>query len=98
MAPVRSTDPGWNCRIRNKLEARISNTQEQQSRTSGIVESRLGKLSDDGYPRGDVQKIFDDIDFERACQAYLWALPVMAMHSGRQKTATVRAGNRIVIT
>jgi hypothetical protein len=59
----------------------MNNTQAQQLPTSGIVESRLGKLElTNGYPTAaTVQKIFDDIDFQRACQAYLWALPVMAM-------------------
>jgi len=45
------------------------------------IESRLGPLElDNGYPTAaTVAKIFDDIDYQRACQAYLWALPLMAM-------------------
>jgi hypothetical protein len=59
----------------------MNGTQEQQLPTSGIVESRLGKLElANGFPtEATAQKIFDDIDFQRACQAYLWALPIMAM-------------------
>lgn len=43
--------------------------------------SRLGPLDlENGYPTdATVVKIFDDIDYQRACQAYLWALPLMAM-------------------
>ena len=43
--------------------------------------SRLGPLElENGYPTdATVAKIFDDIDYQRACQAYLWALPLMAM-------------------
>jgi hypothetical protein len=43
--------------------------------------SRLGPLElENGYPiDATVAKIFDDIDYQRACQAYLWALPLMAM-------------------
>jgi hypothetical protein len=43
--------------------------------------SRLGPLElENGYPTdATVTKIFDDIDYQRACQAYLWALPLMAM-------------------
>jgi len=49
--------------------------------TTGTVASRLGPLElVNGYPTdATVEKIFDDIDFQRACQAYLWALPMMAM-------------------
>ena len=49
--------------------------------TTGIVASRLGPLElVDGYPTdATVEKVFDDIDYQRACQAYLWALPLMAM-------------------
>ena len=49
--------------------------------TTGAVASRLGPLElENGYPTdATVAKVFDDIDFQRACQAYLWALPLMAM-------------------
>jgi hypothetical protein len=49
--------------------------------TTGSVASRLGPLElENGYPTDTtVAKVFDDIDFQRACQAYLWALPLMAM-------------------
>ena len=54
----------------------------QQLPTSGIVESRLGKIElTNGYPTdAAAKKLYDEIDFQRACQAYLWALPLMAMH------------------
>jgi hypothetical protein len=49
--------------------------------TTGSIETRLGKLElKNGYPTSaTVEKVFDDIDYQRACQAYLWALPLMAM-------------------
>ena len=49
--------------------------------TTGSVASRLGPLDlERGYPTdATVAKLFDDIDSQRACQAYLWALPLMAM-------------------
>jgi hypothetical protein len=54
----------------------------QQLPTTGTLETRLGKLAlKNGYPtEATAEKIYDDIDFQRACQAYLWALPLMAMH------------------
>jgi len=59
----------------------MNNTQAQQLPTGGIVESRLGKIElTNGYPTDTTaKKLFDDIDFQRACQAYLWALPLMSM-------------------
>lgn len=60
----------------------FSNTHAQVLPTTGHVETRLGKLElESGYPAAaTAAKIFDDIDYQRACQAYLWALPLMAMH------------------
>ena len=57
-------------------------SQVQQLPTSGIVKSRLGEIElKNGYPtEASVKKIYNDLDFQRACQAYLWALPLMAMH------------------
>ena len=53
----------------------------QELPTTGRVESRLGTIElENGYPTAaTAAKIFDDIDYQRACQAYLWALPLMAM-------------------
>ena len=43
------------------------------------VESRIGKLDFDlGVPtEATVAKLYDEMDFQRACQLYLWALPVV---------------------
>ncbi len=53
----------------------------QELPTTGSIETRLGKIElVNGYPAAtSVERIFDDIDYQRACQAYLWALPLMAM-------------------
>lgn len=59
----------------------ITSAQAQHLPATGTVESRLGKLElERGYPTdATVRKVYDDIDFQRACQAYLWALPLMGM-------------------
>ena len=70
--------------------------QTEQLPTSGIVESRLGKIElVNGYPTDEtVKKLYDDIDFQRACQSYLWALPLMAMQQWqREQRETFGAGN-----
>ena len=65
-------------------------TSDENLPTSGSVESRLGTLDlQNGYPTATtVEKVFDDIDFQRACQAYLWALPLMAMQQGQSEHLT----------
>jgi hypothetical protein len=48
------------------------------------IETRIGTLKfthdfANGYPTdATVQKLYDERDFQRACQAYLWALPAVA--------------------
>jgi hypothetical protein len=53
----------------------------QQLPTTGTIDSRLGKLElNNGFPtEATVKKLYDDIDFQRASQAYLWGLPLIAM-------------------
>jgi hypothetical protein len=70
--------------------AAIPNARAQQLPTTGTVESRLGKLElENGYPtESTAKKIYDDIDFQRACQAYLWALPIMSMQQWQQEHIT----------
>jgi len=42
------------------------------------MKTRIGKLQfTSGYPtEKTVQKLYDELDFQRAVQAYLWALPI----------------------
>ena len=71
-------------------------TAHAQLPTNGFIESRLGKLElINGYPTDEtVKKLYDDLDFQRACQAYLWALPYVAMGEWqREQRETFGAGN-----
>ena len=45
-------------------------------------DTRIGKLSfKSGYPTDDsVQKLYDEMDFQRACQAYLWGIPAVGLN------------------
>src|SRR4029450_5295440 len=49
------------------------------------IDTRIGKLSfthdfANGYPSKEtVEKLFDERDFQRACQTYLWALPMVSV-------------------
>ena len=64
--------------------------------TNGVISSSFGKLElKNGYPTKETATaIFREIDFQRACQAYLWALPLMAMQQWQQEHLTkFAAGN-----
>jgi hypothetical protein len=47
------------------------------------IDTRIGKLSfthdfNNGYPTDETQqKLFDEMDFQRATQAYIWAIPIV---------------------
>lgn len=45
------------------------------------VETRIGKLSFEyGLPTIETtDKLFDELDFQRAVQAYIWGLPIVSM-------------------
>ena len=46
-------------------------------------DTRIGKLEfENGYPsEATVDKLYNELDFQRACQAYIWALPAVASMS-----------------
>ena len=46
------------------------------------IDTRIGKLEViNGFPTAEAaQKVFDESDFQRASQAYLWALPAVGFH------------------
>lgn len=50
-----------------------------------VVESRIGNLHfihdfSNGYPLKETQeKLLNEMDFQRACQIYLWAMPLVSM-------------------
>ena len=58
-------------------------------------ETRLGALTfESGYPSAEaVEKLYDEIDFQRASQAYLWALPMLATEAFVQSFRTDLGGD-----
>ena len=66
-----------------------------------VVETRIGTLSfDHGLPTEEtVAQLFDDLDFQRACQAYLWGLPLVAMAEWQRANANIfaaRSGDIVI--
>src|SRR5689334_4019096 len=70
-----------------------------QSAAPQTIETRVGKLSfthdfADGYPTKEtVEKLYDERDFQRACQAYLWAIPAVSFVQWQRGQASFGAGN-----
>ncbi|MES2467456.1 MAG: DUF1254 domain-containing protein [Verrucomicrobiota bacterium] len=57
---------------------------------SQTVQSGIGPIElQSGYPSdASVTKIYDTLDFQRACQAYIWAIPIVSineLHVGNQR-------------
>ena len=52
------------------------------------TETRLGTLSfEQGFPTEETtRRVFDEMDYQRAVQAYLWAYPVVSFESIRLAT------------
>lgn len=60
--------------------------------TTGTVDTRIGKIElDKGLPANPEveQKIYDEMDFQRATQAYIWALPVVAFEEWQKSNRQV---------
>ena len=70
-----------------------------------ILDTPIGRLSFtpdfiNGYPAGEsVNRLFDAIDFQRACQAYLWSIPIVSFaewQKAHEVTFKARSGDVVV--
>src|SRR4029078_963114 len=63
------------------------------------IDSRIGKLEfthdfANGYPTKEtVEKLYDERDFQRACQAYLWAITAVSLAQRQDRLASFGAVN-----
>src|SRR6056297_2836666 len=55
-------------------------TPAQPLPVNGTIDSRIGPLTfEGGYPTDPtVTRLYDEMDFQRATQAYLWAIPIVS--------------------
>ncbi|MGB6063453.1 MAG: DUF1254 domain-containing protein [Desulfomonilaceae bacterium] len=62
------------------------------------VETRLGTLNlFDGFPdKPTVEKLFDNLDFQRAVQSYLLAIPAVSQAANRNAIRTLGPNNTVV--
>jgi hypothetical protein len=65
----------------------------QELPATGTIESRIGELSFGGrYPSDEtIGKLYDEMDFQRAVQTYLWLFLWSALPSGKQSMRTCSA-------
>ena len=69
----------------NKQTSASSGAATALARSTQTVDARIGKLDfDHGVPtQATVKTIYDQMDFERACQLYLWSFPIVAFEQLR---------------
>ena len=72
--------------------------------TTQSYDTRVGKLTfthnfANGYPTDEtVVKLYDERDFQRACQAYVWALPIVSFAQWQHEhNATLGAKNGQIV-
>jgi hypothetical protein len=67
--------------------------------TPNSVESRIGTLKYfDGFPdKATVEKVYDNLDFQRGVEAYLTALPAVSIEGARRGAAEFGSVNQTVL-
>jgi hypothetical protein len=84
----------------------VTATGQTSQAGSQKIESRIGTLEftnnfANGYPTdATIDKLYDERDFQRACQAYLWSLPAVsftAWHRGISQQLGARNGQIVAI-
>ncbi len=69
---------------------------QEHSVLQGAKDTRIGKIEfDKGFPtKKAVEKLYDELDFQRACQAYIWGLPIIGFAEWQASAAeSMGAGN-----
>ncbi len=66
-------------------------TAAQTLPTTGAIASRIGSLEfEGGYPTDEsLLKLYDELDFQRAVQTYLWAIPLVSFAQWQHAYETV---------
>ena len=84
----RSSTRRGSCRISNLSPNETSTTYPNgpaEEMPMERVDTKIGKIElENGYPTSEsVAKRYDELDFQRAVQAYIWAIPIVALDSLR---------------
>jgi len=86
------------CQLRERGKARQASTTSSAPAIHSI-DTRIGKLEfthdfANGYPMKEtVEILYDERDFQRACQAYLWAIPAVSFAEWQHGQESFGANN-----
>jgi hypothetical protein len=74
----------------------MAKTHSKGASAQEVIDTRIGKLTyESGYPSQDtVSKLYNEIDFQRACQAYLWGIPAVGLAKWRLAHRDVMKGKQ----
>ena len=63
----------------------MATVREPSFAAPDTIETRLGTLTyEHGFPTPETTRsVWDELDYQRAVQAYLWAYPAVSIHSMR---------------
>ena len=63
------------------------------------IDTRVGKLIfESGYPTDETaKKLYEELDFQRAVQAYLWAMPMASYGAGADAMRAMGINNSTVL-
>jgi hypothetical protein len=82
--------------------AAMKKAEKKASRgLEGTVQTRIGELQFDmGYPTdATIDKLFNELDFQRAVQAYIWGLPMVTMAEWQKAQKDIfKAGTNDFVT
>jgi hypothetical protein len=96
---LQSTAVGLACLLTMQSYALAANETKVQTR---IGELTFTHAFEHGYPTDEtVKKLYDEMDFQRACQAYLWALPFVSIAQWQSQHETVfgaKDGDLVIYT
>jgi len=70
------------CLLTVNSQADVKTSEKKSNRAlEGSVKTRIGTLEfEKGYPsNATIKKLYNELDFQRAVQAYIWALPMVEM-------------------
>ena len=78
---------------------KVEETENVSAQAGETLDTRIGKLSfthdfANGYPVNETQTLlFDEMDFQRACQAYIWSIPLVGFAQWQYANKSVGAEN-----
>ncbi|WP_202312284.1 DUF1254 domain-containing protein [Mesorhizobium sp. L-8-10] len=76
------------------VRAQSASAEKDPFHENPVIETRVGELKfENGYPTQEtVQKLYDEMDFQRASQAYLWGIPAVGLNEWRRAHYDVFGG------